>query len=83
MKEYIGYERSLLATVKEREKEKKIIKQSETATFILERIRRLFVRATERFPSILSVWEDFVNFLSRNNMKDQLPGVWDDALHVS
>ncbi|XP_031619899.1 uncharacterized protein LOC116338639 [Contarinia nasturtii] len=61
--EYIKYERSLIATTKERIKQQKITMTHSILLQIADRMKKLYAEALSKFPNNIRFWNEYIKFL--------------------
>lgn len=78
--EYIKYERSLMASAKEKVKQNKITESHTIFTLIADRMKELYSSALNKFPQNMRFWDEFIKFLQTFKYTNEISLTYDRML---
>lgn len=80
--EYIKYERSLMATIRERIKVNKITTNHSILSLIADRMKQLYAQALSKFTQNIRFWDEYIKFLQNFKYTKDISTTFDRMLQV-
>lgn len=80
--EFIKYERSLVATIKQRIIQNKVTANHTILSIIGDHIKQIYDTAIEKYPKNIRFWNEYVKFLEAFKYTVYISSVYDRMLQV-